>query len=60
MRSFSVEGRGRASAAPDQALTNVVTPGYFRTMGIPTVAGTDFADLTNDTAPMQAVVNEEL
>ena len=39
MRSFSVEGRARASAAPDQALTNTVTPGYFKTMGIPIVAG---------------------
>jgi ABC-type antimicrobial peptide transport system permease subunit len=59
IRSFSIEGRARASAAPDQALTNTVTPGYFKTMGIPIVAGRDFADLTDQTAPMQAVVNEE-
>jgi len=59
MRSFSVEGRARTTAAPDQALTNTVTPGYFKTLGIPIVAGRDFTDLADQTAPMQAVVNEE-
>jgi putative ABC transport system permease protein len=37
-----------------------VTPGYFRTMGIPQVAGRDFADSdTVDSAPV-AIVSEEL
>ncbi|MBV8895695.1 MAG: ABC transporter permease [Acidobacteriaceae bacterium] len=59
IRSFSVDGRARASAAPDQALINTVTPGYFRTMGIAILTGYDFTDLTDQTAPMQAIVNEE-
>ena len=35
LRSFALEGRARSDAAPDQALTNTVTPGYFATMGDP-------------------------
>ena len=59
MRNFSVEGRARVGAAPDQALTNTVTPGYFKTMGILIVAGRDFTDLTDKNAPLQAMVNQE-
>jgi predicted permease len=59
MRSFAVEGRARSDAAPDTALTNTVTPGYFAAMGIPLRSGHDFADLADTTTPAQAVVNEE-
>jgi predicted permease len=59
MRSFSVEGRPQTSAAPDQALINTVTPNYFKTLDIPIVAGHDFTPLTDQTAPLQAVVNKE-
>jgi predicted permease len=58
IRSFTLEGRARNDASPDQALTNVVTPGYLRTLDIPLLAGTDFADLSDATAPPQAIVNE--
>ena len=58
-RSFTLEGRASSAAAPDRALTNTVTPGYLRTMGIPLVAGSDFADLRDAAAPPQAIVNEE-
>src|SRR5439155_1577915 len=47
------------SDAPDQALSNTVTPDYFRVMGIPQLAGRDFADLRDAAAPPQAIVNEE-
>jgi predicted permease len=59
LRSFTLEGRARADGAPDQTLSNTVTPGYFLTMAIPIVAGTDFAEISDTTAPPQAVVNEE-
>jgi len=59
LRGFSVEGRPRDENKPDRALSNLVTPGYFRTMGIPIVAGQDFADLADTAAPPQAIVNQE-
>jgi predicted permease len=58
-RSFELEGRARADASQDLALSNTVTPGYFRTMGIPLRAGRDFADLGDADAGPQAIVNEE-
>lgn len=59
MRTFTLEGRSRPPDSPDQALTNTVTPGYFTVMGLSFVAGRDFADLRDEAAPLQAVVNQE-
>jgi hypothetical protein len=67
LRSFAIEGRPstrpsgslRTGAASDQALSNTVTPGYLRTMGIPLLAGSDFADLRDAALPAQVIVNEE-
>jgi predicted permease len=59
MRTFTLEGRSRPADSPDQALTNTVTPGYFAVMGLPFVAGRDFAGLRDEAAPLQAVVNQE-
>src|SRR5438876_1858216 len=59
MRSFTVEGHARADGGTDVALSNTVTPGYFKTMGIPLDKGTDFADLSDTALPAQAIVNEE-
>jgi predicted permease len=59
LRTFVLEGRARADAAGDVALTNTVTPGYVTTMGIPLLRGADFVDLGNTAAPAQALVNEE-
>jgi predicted permease len=66
LRSFTVEGRTPALSepkgrveGPDQALSNTVTPGYLRTMGIPLLAGNDLADLRDDALPPQVIVNEE-
>jgi hypothetical protein len=59
MRGFTLEGRARSDAAPDRALSNIVTPDYFRTMGIPLRAGHDFAPLEDTVTPRQVIVNEE-
>jgi len=59
LRPFTLEGRTRSDAAPDQALLNIVTPGYFNTMGIPFRDGRDFTELNDATAAPQAIVNEE-
>ena len=58
VRSFSLEGRARPDAAVDHAVSNVVTPGYFRTLGIPFRAGGDFASLGDVVAPPQVIVND--
>jgi predicted permease len=58
VRGFTLEGRAREDQSPDLALTNVVTPDYFRTMGIPVLAGRDFADLNATDAPPQVIVND--
>ncbi|HEY7057855.1 MAG TPA: ABC transporter permease, partial [Vicinamibacterales bacterium] len=55
-RFFSVDGRTRNDVAPDQALANTVTPGYFDVMGIPLIGGQDFAGLDDPAAPAQVVV----
>ena len=59
LRPFVLEGRASSSAEPDRALSNVVTPDYFKTMGIALRAGSDFADLREVGAAPQAIVNEE-
>jgi predicted permease len=58
-RTFTVEGRVRTEPGQDRAITNTVTPGYFKVMSIPLLEGKDFAEIRDKTAPAQAVVNEE-
>lgn len=58
MRSFTIEGRAETTPQ-ERALSNIVSPGYFRTMGIAMVAGDDFADMANTSLPAQVIVNEE-
>jgi len=58
VRSFTLEGRARSDARPDQALSNIVTPGYFKTLGIPFRSGGDFASLGDASAPPQVIVND--
>ena len=58
VRSFTLEGRARGDDVPDRALSNIVTPGYFRTLAIPFRAGGDFTSLGDATAPPQVIVND--
>jgi predicted permease len=58
-RPFTVQGRVRTQAGQDRAISNTVTPGYFRVMAIPLLEGNDFADMRDRAAPAQAIVNEE-
>ena len=58
VRSFSLEGRARSDATEDEALANVVTPGYFATMGVPLLAGQDFRELGDGSGGPEAVVNQ--
>ena len=57
-RSFQVEGRTRPDGQSDRALSNVVSPGYFATLGIAFLQGRDFSSLADTTPPPQAIVNE--
>ncbi|MEP6783681.1 MAG: ABC transporter permease, partial [Acidobacteriota bacterium] len=43
-----------------QALFNVTTPDYFRTLQVPVVRGRDFNDGDRVAAPMVALINEQL
>jgi predicted permease len=58
-RTFTVEGRVRTEPGQDRAITNTVTPGYFKVMGIPLLEGNDFAEMRDKAAPSQAIVDEE-
>jgi putative ABC transport system permease protein len=59
--SFTIERRG-TDAAPvadiSTAQTSLVTPGYFRALGIELVRGRLFDDHDTDTAPAAVVVSE--
>jgi hypothetical protein len=54
-----VEGRVRTESGQDRAISNTVTPGYFKVMAIPILEGSDFAEIRDKAAPAQAIVNEE-
>ena len=58
LRSFTIEGRAETTPQ-ERALSNIVSPGYFKAMGIAMVAGEDFADMANTSLPPQVIVNDE-
>ena len=47
-------------AGSPQAIFTVVTPDYFRTMGVPLRRGRDFTDGDTAAAPLVAIINEAL
>ena len=57
--NVSVEGFEHGPDIDDTSPYNVVGPGYFRTLGIPLVAGRDFTEAdAGDESPAVAIVNE--
>ena len=58
-RPFTVQGRLRTQPGQDRAISNTVTPGYFKVMAIPLLEGNDFAEMGDRAAAAQAIVNEE-
>jgi putative ABC transport system permease protein len=62
--SYAIEGASGAasemSVRSPQAIFNVVTPDYFRTLGVPLTRGRDFANGDTQHAPLVAIVNESL
>jgi putative ABC transport system permease protein len=59
---YQIEGAGAAAdvTRTPQALFNVLTPGYFQTIGTPIVRGRDVADSDTYPAPPVAIINEAL
>jgi putative ABC transport system permease protein len=59
----SLEIDGRPAAGPDNvpiADYRVISPNYFRVMGIPIVRGRDFTEQDNASAPPTVIINERL
>jgi putative ABC transport system permease protein len=59
MVGITIEGRGQPES-PASIDRRVVTPEYFRTLGIPVVKGRGFTDLDRTGAPAVAVVNQTM
>jgi hypothetical protein len=56
-RSFRIATHPRDDGRDDDALANVVTPGYFAALEIPFVEGQDFAPLDDRSMAPQVIVN---
>jgi putative ABC transport system permease protein len=56
--SFRIIGREAEAATQPEISVRRVTPGYFRTMGVPLVRGRLFADADHTTAPPVVLINE--
>ncbi|HMC54181.1 MAG TPA: ABC transporter permease [Gemmatimonadaceae bacterium] len=58
--SITLEGRPRQPGENPNGDWQVVTPGYFETMGMTLVRGRFFADADDERAPVVAVINETM
>lgn len=58
--NFAVEGQPASADQRPMALVRAVTPGYFRTMGIPLAAGRDFALTDSRDAAPAVIVNQAM
>jgi len=58
--TVTVPGVTTDSASRPEAYSLIVSPGYFDVLGIPLVAGRDFASTDDMAAPKRVVINETL
>ena len=56
--SVAVEGFTRDPDTDSDSNYNEINPGYFRTLGVPLIAGREFTAADSETAPKVAIVNE--
>lgn len=54
------DSSGEPATSPVLVYQNAVSPGHFRTLGIPLVAGRDFSSGDRDGSPPVAIINETL
>jgi len=57
---ITVDGYQPGRDEQPQEEYNEVSPGYFRTMGIPLLSGRDFTEADNETSDPVAIVNERM
>ena len=57
---FSIEGRPLDSNQMTTAGRQAVTPGFFKTLGIPIVHGRDFEESDNSESQASAIINEAM
>jgi putative ABC transport system permease protein len=57
---FFVQGKPAQPGETRQLHYRAVIPGYFRTLGIPLVAGRDFTDADQSQTPQVVIINESL
>ena len=55
---ISVDGFAQRAGVSTDASLNMVSPGFFKTLGVTLLAGRDFADADRLGAPRAAIVNE--
>jgi len=55
---FSIEGRPMAKGDEPDAPVSVITPGFFRTLGIPLLSGRDFTPRDDSKSPAVVIVNQ--